>query len=46
VFDAIVDRARCAGAPAAMLQARRGRRALLVDGAAFPSDTLSTHYLP
>src|SRR5262245_4680268 len=29
-----------------MLLARRGRRVLLVDRAAFPSDTLSTHYVP
>src|SRR5829696_5350366 len=42
-FDAIVVGARCAGSPAAMLLARKGYRILLVDRAAFPSDTVSTH---
>ena len=42
-YDAIVVGARCAGAPTAMLLARRGHRVLLVDKAAFPSDTMSTH---
>src|SRR5690606_36683150 len=42
-YDAIVIGARCAGAPTAMLLARRGHRVLLVDRAAFPSDTMSTH---
>jgi flavin-dependent dehydrogenase len=41
-FDVIVVGARCAGAPTAMLIARRGYRVLVVDRAAFPSDTLST----
>jgi 2-polyprenyl-6-methoxyphenol hydroxylase-like FAD-dependent oxidoreductase len=41
-YDAIVVGARCAGAPTAMLLARRGHRVLLVDRASFPSDTLST----
>jgi 2-polyprenyl-6-methoxyphenol hydroxylase-like FAD-dependent oxidoreductase len=41
-YDAIVVGARCAGAPTAMLLARRGHRVLLVDRATFPSDTLST----
>ena len=41
-FDVIVVGARCAGAPTAMLMARRGYRVLVVDRAAFPSDTLST----
>jgi 2-polyprenyl-6-methoxyphenol hydroxylase-like FAD-dependent oxidoreductase len=45
VFDVIVVGARCAGAPTAMLLARRGYRVLLVDRARFPSDTLSTHFL-
>ncbi|MFP3900436.1 MAG: NAD(P)/FAD-dependent oxidoreductase [Acidimicrobiia bacterium] len=45
MYDAIVIGARCAGAATAMLLARRGRRVLLVDRAAFPSDTLSTHLL-
>ena len=44
-FDAIVVGARCAGAPAAMLLARRGLRVLLVDRATFPSDTISTHLI-
>jgi 2-polyprenyl-6-methoxyphenol hydroxylase-like FAD-dependent oxidoreductase len=42
-YDAIVVGARCAGAPTAMLLARSGARVLLVDKAAFPSDTMSTH---
>ncbi|SHG97001.1 NAD(P)/FAD-dependent oxidoreductase [Streptoalloteichus hindustanus] len=44
-YDVVVVGARCAGAPTAMLLARRGHRVLLVDRATFPSDTLSTHYL-
>ncbi|MFC4043336.1 NAD(P)/FAD-dependent oxidoreductase [Dactylosporangium siamense] len=44
-FDAIVVGARVAGAPTAMLLARRGHRVLLLDRAAFPSDVLSTHLL-
>jgi 2-polyprenyl-6-methoxyphenol hydroxylase-like FAD-dependent oxidoreductase len=42
-YDAIVVGARCAGAPTAMLLARKGYRVLLVDRATFPSDTISTH---
>jgi 2-polyprenyl-6-methoxyphenol hydroxylase-like FAD-dependent oxidoreductase len=38
MYDAIVVGARCAGAPTAMLLARRGYRVLLVDRATFPSD--------
>jgi flavin-dependent dehydrogenase len=45
MYDAIVVGARCAGAPTAMLLARRGYRVLMVDRAGFPSDTLSTHYI-
>lgn len=45
MYDAIVVGARCAGAPTAMLLARRGWRVLLVDRATFPSDTLSAHYI-
>lgn len=45
MYDAIVVGARCAGSPTAMLLARKGYRVLLVDKAAFPSDTISTHYL-
>src|SRR4051795_2631495 len=44
-YDAIVVGARCAGAPTAMLLARNGHRVLMVDRAAFPSDTVSTHVL-
>lgn len=43
MYDAIVVGARCAGAPTAMLLARRGYRVLLLDRAEFPSDTVSTH---
>jgi flavin-dependent dehydrogenase len=45
MYDAIVVGARCAGSPTAMLLARKGHRVLLVDRKAFPSDTLSTHYV-
>ena len=44
-YDAIVVGARCAGAPTAMLLARKGYRVLVVDRATFPSDTLSTHMI-
>lgn len=44
-YDVIVIGARCAGAPLAMLLARRGRRVLAVDRAQFPSDTVSTHFM-
>ena len=43
MYDAIIVGARCAGAPTAMLLARKGYRILLVDKATFPSDTISTH---
>jgi len=42
-FDVIVVGTRCAGAPTAMLLARKGYRVLAVDRATFPSDTVSTH---
>jgi 2-polyprenyl-6-methoxyphenol hydroxylase-like FAD-dependent oxidoreductase len=45
MYDAIIVGARCAGAPTAMLLARKGYRALLVDRATFPSDTISTHII-
>lgn len=45
MYDAIVVGARCAGSPTAMLLARKGYRVLLLDRAAFPSDTMSTHAL-
>jgi flavin-dependent dehydrogenase len=44
-YDAIVVGARCAGAAAAMLLARRGLRVLVVDRGAHGTDTLSTHAL-
>jgi len=44
-YDAIIVGARCAGAPTAMLLARKGYRVLLVDRASFPSDTVSTHFI-
>ena len=46
MFDAIVVGGRCAGSPTAMLLARQGYRVLIVDRASFPSDTVSTHYIP
>ncbi len=45
VHDVIVVGARCGGAPTGMLLARAGHRVLLVDRAAFPSDTLSSAFL-
>jgi len=45
MYDAIIVGARCAGAPTAMLLARKGYRSLLVDRATFPSDTISTHII-
>jgi flavin-dependent dehydrogenase len=45
MYDAIIVGARAAGAPTAMLLARKGHRVLLLDRASFPSDTLSTHYI-
>jgi 2-polyprenyl-6-methoxyphenol hydroxylase-like FAD-dependent oxidoreductase len=43
MYDVIVVGARCAGAPTAMLLARKGYKVLVVDRATFPSDTVSTH---
>jgi flavin-dependent dehydrogenase len=45
MYDAIVVGARVAGAPTAMLLARKGHRVLLVDRDTFPSDIMSTHYI-
>ena len=45
MYDAIIVGARCAGAPTAMLLARKGYRVLVVDKATFPSDTISTHII-
>ena len=44
-YDAIVVGARCAGSPTSMLLAQKGYRVLVVDRAAFPSDTVSTHVI-
>ncbi len=44
-YDLIVVGARVAGSSAALLAARAGLKVLLVDRAAFPSDTLSTNYI-
>jgi 2-polyprenyl-6-methoxyphenol hydroxylase-like FAD-dependent oxidoreductase len=44
-FDVVVVGARCAGSPLATLLAQRGLRVCLLDKAAFPSDTPSTHML-
>lgn len=44
-YDVIVVGARCAGSSTAMLLARKGYRVLVVDRAAFPSDTISTHLI-
>ncbi len=42
-YDVIIVGARVAGTAAAIVLARQGRKVLLVDKAAFPADTLSTH---
>lgn len=44
-YDAIVVGARCAGASAALLLARRGAHVLLVEREPDPGDTISTHAL-
>ena len=43
--DTIVIGARGPGSPTAMLWARRGYRALLVNWATFPSDVVSGYYV-
>src|SRR5262245_65710642 len=43
--DVVIVGGRCAGAATAYLFARKGYRVLVIDQAAFPSDTLSTHFL-
>src|SRR3981081_2127778 len=45
MYDAIVVGARCAGAPTALLLARRGYPVLLVHPAALPNDTISPHWI-
>jgi menaquinone-9 beta-reductase len=42
-FDVVIVGARVAGSAAAIMLARSGLRVLLLDKAAFPSDTISTH---
>ncbi|NKZ08903.1 NAD(P)/FAD-dependent oxidoreductase [Actinomadura latina] len=44
-YDAVIVGARCAGASAALLLARQGRRVLLIDRMGFPSDVMSTLYI-
>ena len=44
MWDTIIVGGRVAGAPLAMLLARRGYKVLVVDRASFPSDTMSTHF--
>jgi len=46
MYDAIVVGARCAGAPTALLLARKGYKVLLVDRCRFPSDmSFSNHFV-
>src|SRR3954470_25034685 len=45
MYDVIVVGARCAGSPTAMLLARKGYRVLLLDRAAFPSDSIRNHLI-
>jgi len=45
MHDVIVIGARCAGAPTAMLLARKGYNVLLVDRGAFPSDIPHGHFI-
>jgi len=45
MYDAIVIGARCAGAPTAMLLARKGYKVLLVDRSTFPSDIPHGHFI-
>jgi flavin-dependent dehydrogenase len=46
VYDAIIVGARCAGAPVALLLARKGYKVLLLDRTTFPSDmAFSNHFV-
>jgi 2-polyprenyl-6-methoxyphenol hydroxylase-like FAD-dependent oxidoreductase len=45
MYDAIVIGARCAGAPTAMLLARRGLKVLLLDRARFPREIRHGHFI-
>jgi flavin-dependent dehydrogenase len=44
-YDVLIVGARVAGASLALLLGQKGRRILMVDRDAFPSDTLSTHFM-
>lgn len=41
--EVVIVGSRCAGSATAIALARRGRSVIALDGASFPSDTLSTH---
>ncbi|MGS2811225.1 FAD-dependent oxidoreductase [Nocardia sp. MW-W600-9] len=43
--DVVIVGARCAGSATAVTLARAGRKVVVLDSAALPSDTLSTHLL-
>ncbi|HYY28968.1 MAG TPA: NAD(P)/FAD-dependent oxidoreductase [Chthoniobacterales bacterium] len=45
MYDAIVIGARCAGAPVAMLLARKGYKVLLLDRSTFPSEIAHGHFI-
>ena len=45
MYDAIVIGARCAGAPTAMLLARKGHKVLLLDRSTFPSEIAHGHFI-
>jgi flavin-dependent dehydrogenase len=45
MYDAIVIGARCAGAPVAMLLARKGYKVLLLDRSRFPSEIAHGHFI-
>jgi flavin-dependent dehydrogenase len=46
MYDAVIVGARCAGAPTALLLARKGYKVLLLDRGTFPSDMpFSNHYV-
>ncbi len=45
MYDAIVVGARCAGAPTALLLARKGYKVLLADRATFPSEIPHGHFI-
>ncbi|OBA78290.1 hypothetical protein A9W99_24530 [Mycobacterium sp. 1164966.3] len=45
MYDVVIVGARCAGAPLAVMLARRGLRVCVLDRARFPSETPSTHVI-